>query len=338
MVQEKQMNKLLSRLKLHLNNFKPFKNPPADTAAKALRAAGLLENAVRYSLPGNFKPRLTQSFPAVVLCEVTNHCNLACSMCFNATMKRRKGFMDIKLYRKIADEVAEHRGVFFQPLGSGEPLLHPDFPEMLRYAKEKGIKPLGTTTNATLLTPEMTDRIIDYLDVIFISLDSMDSNKLEKIRKGAKFDRLISNIRYFMEKKKEKGKPFSVLNFVLMEETAGDLEGIRTEWGGIFDEIQVFECHSWINSVKGEHNPAKLKGFPCYQLWNQMFVCWDGRVNLCCKDPEAREIMGDAAKEKLVDIWHSDKYNRLRDVMVRNELKGTLCAQCNEFWKWPFQK
>ncbi len=329
------MADLLSRLKLHLSNIKSC----SQLVLLAKSGIGLSENWIRYILPGKFKPRLTDKFPAVILCEVTNRCNLSCSMCFNPTLKRTKGFMDMELYRKIVDEVSKHQEVFFQPLGSGEPLLHPKFPEMLEYAKSKKLDKVGTTTNAMLLTPEMTDRIIHNLDVIFISLDSNNKKVLEKVRKGSDYDKIVSNLDYFLKKKKKLGKPYTILNFVLMEETKNELEEVKRVWGDRFDNIQIFKWHSWIRTVKGEENDrTKLTGFPCYQLWHQTFICWDGSVNLCCKDPEAREVMGQLNKQSLYEVWHGERYKEFRKRMITDNLKGTVCAQCDEFWKWPFQK
>lgn len=43
-----------------------------------------------------------------VIVEVGNHCNLNCTTCINDKLTRKKGFMDIFLYKKIIDEIADN--------------------------------------------------------------------------------------------------------------------------------------------------------------------------------------------------------------------------------------
>ena len=43
--------------------------------------------------------------------EITNHCNLNCIMCNNDKLKRKRGFMDISLYKKIIDEIVKGENI-----------------------------------------------------------------------------------------------------------------------------------------------------------------------------------------------------------------------------------
>lgn len=46
------------------------------------------------------------SFPSTILIDNISFCNLECSMCPHKEMKRKKGIMNIELYKKIIDEIS----------------------------------------------------------------------------------------------------------------------------------------------------------------------------------------------------------------------------------------
>ena len=53
-----------------------------------------------------FRKRI--EFPRKIQIEPTNICNARCVMCPLKDMKRKTGYMDFELYRKIIDETSIH--------------------------------------------------------------------------------------------------------------------------------------------------------------------------------------------------------------------------------------
>ena len=47
----------------------------------------------------------TEVFPSTIVIELTNYCNLKCSMCAHEYMTRKRGRMDKQLAMKIIDEI-----------------------------------------------------------------------------------------------------------------------------------------------------------------------------------------------------------------------------------------
>src|SRR3989344_2394303 len=101
------------------------------------------------------------SVPFIINVDPSDKCNLRCKYCPTAdhelmrkTSGRNFGGMDFNLFKKIIDDICE----FERPIKvlrlykDGEPLSHPRFPEMVRYAKEKKCsEKIDTTTNASRL-------------------------------------------------------------------------------------------------------------------------------------------------------------------------------------------
>lgn len=110
----------------------------------------------------SFSRRVTsRRIPLSVSIEFTRRCNLSCVHCYcddrdgnlDGTDKREE--MSTGQLRKVLDEIAE-AGCLFLCVSGGEPLSRPDFPELYRYAKEKGFY-VSIFTNATLIDDEIID-------------------------------------------------------------------------------------------------------------------------------------------------------------------------------------
>ena len=79
--------------------------------------------------------------------EITNRCNLACPFC--AQNSRAKVFMAAAAFAEVLRRI--HGTTRFISLHVlGEPLLHPEFGQMLAISDEQGMQ-VNLTTNGTLL-------------------------------------------------------------------------------------------------------------------------------------------------------------------------------------------
>ena len=103
--------------------------------------------------------------------------------------------MDFELYKKIIEE-CRRNGVYSIKLSwRGEVLLHPKIVEMVKYAKERGIKDVGFLTNGGLLDKKLSEQLIDAkLDWISISFDGL-GGKYESIRYPLKYEETLGKIR-----------------------------------------------------------------------------------------------------------------------------------------------
>jgi len=95
-------------------------------------------------------------FPPHLLIEPTSICNLRCVMCFQVdeTFTRDKsimGLMPWDLFTSVVDQAADNDCKAITMASRGEPTLHKQFGEMLRYTHGKGILDTKINTNATRL-------------------------------------------------------------------------------------------------------------------------------------------------------------------------------------------
>jgi MoaA/NifB/PqqE/SkfB family radical SAM enzyme len=118
--------------------------------------------------------------------ELTNVCDFNCVFCPKSEMKRKYGYMDTALAKRIIKELHENDicdKITFHVMG--EPTLHPDFFEILSYAENAGIK-VGLTTNGGGLGGETGKRLLDYdLYQLDISLQTPDEASFALRKAGA---------------------------------------------------------------------------------------------------------------------------------------------------------
>ena len=129
--------------------------------------------------------------------EPTSNCNLHCVKCSRGKWENEpKGYMAFELFDKIMDEIPDSvTRIFFG--GIGEPLFHPDIIYMIRRAKGTGRR-VEMITNGTLLDDDMSRKITDSaLDMLWISLDSIEEESYEYLHSGAEFAGVMSNIQTF---------------------------------------------------------------------------------------------------------------------------------------------
>ena len=134
--------------------------------------------------------------------EPTNACNLNCRTCVRHAWDEPEGFMAWDAYEAIVDGLVEAThgsdrseagAVAF--MGLGEPLLHPRFLDMVRLAKERGLR-TEVTTNALLLDKELAAGLLAAgLDQLVVSIDGASAESFGRVRSGASLERVVHNVR-----------------------------------------------------------------------------------------------------------------------------------------------
>jgi MoaA/NifB/PqqE/SkfB family radical SAM enzyme len=285
--------------------------------------------------PKNF---ILEEAPLHLDIESTNACNLKCPMCprtalLNDSNENNKfiiGKMDITTFQRLIDEAVEI-GVYSVKLNwLGEPLLHPDIVEMVRYAKKKGILDVMFNTNAVLLTEELSRKLIESnLDKIFFSFDSPNKKTYEQIRIGAKYEETLDNIKTFVgiRNKLQKNSPFTRVSMVLMEKNKNEYNEFVDLFRNIVDVVAYVEYRAPFGTEEKAMN--KNKKCACSQLWQRMFIDWSGDCMICCADDRKECVVGSIHKNTIKEIWKSDEYMKLRNYHKTGDFyKIDICKKC----------
>lgn len=137
------------------------------------------------------KADIWMSRPSWIEFSDNNACNLRCIMCTHADGVSRLSMSRADAER-ILDEVLPHAALLMPSSGS-EPMLS-DIDLMIEMCRKHDVY-LDIFTNATLMDGARFREIADRLFRLVISFDSHIPEVYERIRKPAKFSKVVGNIR-----------------------------------------------------------------------------------------------------------------------------------------------
>ena len=252
-------------------------------------------------------------------------------------MTRSKGRMDIRLYKKLIDEIAiENPYVRIWLDYYGEPLLQQfKLFYMIDYAKKKGLSNISFNTNGTLLNQEMTEMVLDSgLDFISIDCDGFSKEVYEKIRVNANRDVTYANIEYFLKRRAERGlkKPIVEVKVMEMQENAHEIDTIIKYWRNRGAWTTTRRLISWAGMVDEISPIAQENRVACGNAVGVMAITWDGKVVNCVMDVNAEYVCGDANTESIKEIW-----KRRNETMVRKHIEHRfdelpeICRNCTDW-------
>lgn len=139
------------------------------------------------------------TLPVLSEIALTYRCNLACRFCY-AGCGCRRGDEEIELdtdgFKRVLDAIIEEAEVPSVSFTGGEPTLRPDLPELVRYARSRGMW-TNLITNGTRLTAGLADALRQAgLDSAQVSLEAGEAGRHDAIvgREGA-FAETIAGLR-----------------------------------------------------------------------------------------------------------------------------------------------
>jgi len=276
--------------------------------------------------------------PTVLMIENTNHCNAECVMCPRDTLSRKRGFMDFGLFEKIMKEVSSVRRKPVTHLhGFGEPLLDKLLAERIQLAKTCGMKHTYIVTNASLLFPETSRKIIGAgLDKMKISFYGTDEESYNTTMKRLTFKVTFQNITEFLRIRKDmkRGNPRLILQYIPNETNHAKTEEFQGLWSSLIDTkvgdcLNISSLHNY-GGGRAYNHPGKKIVSVCYFPWTSMSVLWDGRVVTCCMDSNGVQVLGDLNSQSIQEVWNGPVLSGVRDHFRKLDYsKYPVCLSCD---------
>lgn len=156
-----------------------------------------------------------------VYIELTDRCNLNCTICYRKSWDIKPMDMDMELFRKIAAELKSLKKLDKIVLGGiGEPTYHRNIIEIL---DELAGTDLHITTNGTIMSEELMRKMIETVHTITVSVDG-ESEVFKTIR-GVELTSIIDNLTRLEALKKEADSEFPKveLQFVMSKDNIGEI-------------------------------------------------------------------------------------------------------------------
>jgi MoaA/NifB/PqqE/SkfB family radical SAM enzyme len=161
------------------------------------------------------------SYPRQVGINISNVCNQQCLFCsLEARNVKDRNWLTADLFERMT----WLRFVWDISLfaGSGEPLVNPQFPQIVRTVRRIAPRSrISTFTNGLALAGENLAAIVENFDSLHVSLNAARECTYSELIRGGSFDRVMRNLR---ELGARKGPSLAVeLSMVLTRQTAADV-------------------------------------------------------------------------------------------------------------------
>ena len=270
-----------------------------------------------------------------VYLEITNCCNLACSFCPGTT--RRAAFLTVAQFTHLAGALrGQTRFLYFHVMG--EPLLHPDLPELLDIAGRMGFR-VVLTTNGTLLPKRQRELLAaQALHKVSVSLHSFEANS------GVDMEHYLAGCTDFGLAASEAG---ILIDYRLWNLDGAETRGRNEQNDAILNHLHAAYPGNWTQNTWGwrlcdrtfihygekfdwpsPDAPDHGEAGTCRALRDQLAVLCDGTVVPCCLDHEGDIPLGNLFTQPLAEILESPRACALREGFSQRRPAEELCRRC----------
>lgn len=182
----------------------------------------------KHLLEGNYVNVLSKAYdnehlhpvyPTIMELELSNQCNLACTMCNGnlSSIIRKNREKQPPLQSPYEEKFVEELNEFIPHLqeirfNGGEPFLIKKYYDIWDnvYRLNPCLK-MVIATNGTVLTSKVKDYMARANFHFNVSIDGMSAETYEKIRVGGNFEKLMENLEYFISYCKENDRTICIM-------------------------------------------------------------------------------------------------------------------------------
>lgn len=308
-----------------------------------------------------------RSRPRVLFIELTENCNLSCSMCRSAGSFDRTKNMDRKLFEAVAAELFP-TAELVDLRGWGESTILRQFSEYVETTLDYGCR-IRLVTNLTVSNESLWRRLVRAGSLIAVSLDTADEAVLNQLRRGAKLPVILRNLEILADETRAAGAdPANIhlnvvvqaaaldglheivrlaarlgfgiqMNPVTLDES--DPDDLRHHYPAVAEalartaaEAKRLNVDARLGSSLAEMWAApEHAGTLCTHPWMYCYVNYRGQVGFCdhlIGEPDRGYLLGDLTAEHFDAIWNGAAYRDLRSQHGRwQEGIGERFGACN---------
>lgn len=292
--------------------------------------------------------------PLVLFVDPSDACNLACKFCPTSNLmlmqkvNRPLKTMDFSLFKKIVKdcEKFETKIKVLRLYSHGEPLINPNFCDMVKLAKlSNKFETVDTTTNGILLNKKLNEELISSgIDRINISVNGVSEEQyLDFCGRKVDFIKYVENIRHLYSIRKDtyifiktNGDTLTKEQeerFLAIFEPIADAVGIERSMGCWNDfKSEGFVKNSEGVDIYGEQISNEVK--TCPYLFYSFSVHSNGKVSFCFLDWNYALAFDNAWNNSIYDIWNGKELRDFRLMMLNDKRKKhPVCKDCDQMIK-----
>jgi len=259
------------------------------------------------------------------------------------------GIMAMELYRKIIDDCFRNNILRVGLSVYGEPLLDPYFFERISYLRKFNMN-YGFFTNGSLMDTTVAEKLFELggLERINFSVCGYSPEVYERIMQGLKRDTSYGNILHFLRLKEQykRNDLEVIISTVKLSANKSEMNKFIRFWRRQKGVDRLITADLGVRGLDDE----KISGVgvcgmmykkgvwlpPCRQLWECLFIYYNGKISPCADDNDRRElILGDINTQSLDQILTGRLAVDLQKLHLGNQRNThSVCGGCHHNSVW----
>jgi radical SAM protein with 4Fe4S-binding SPASM domain len=304
-------------------------------------------------------------YPLYAKIEITQRCNLSCPKCYRTSLVKELE-MNFDQFKEVIDKLGSGLCEVWTH-GFGEPLLHPQYLEMMEYVRDKGMI-FGVATNGSTSFFNDWNKVVELLKLkptkVRFSVDAATPKIFEEVRYPAKYNTVMQNIRNtvgirnFLYPKQSRNRPRVDLYCVLTIPTLNEIEPMINLRDSLGCDWVTFSDLAWNNNygdsisenavrqvlsreqieelIKPYKNiPKVMFDIPialkrsCDYTKKASYVGADGSFWYCTCVPGKEPPFGNIFEAKRInDLYNGEAGKQFRELSKTGQIPSKECERC----------
>lgn len=277
--------------------------------------------------------------------EITTRCAGGCRYCYNTSVPQQSAFMSKEHIIKIVNELAS-LGVRQITWCGGDPLTHPSWEELVKYAAKQGLR--SNLYGSAIISKRQAEKIVALpsIRMVGMHLDTIDQEIYKMHHREVRtMEYKMQSYRNLLESgyPREWVSPCICLTKYSAESMEQTLDWFIDEMGARYVPIlifkpeglgrefrdwapnheQVWRAYSYRSKKLGDHwlrlGTSECGRFNCR---TKFYITTDGEVLPCGSVPRSFSA-GNAIRDSLVEV-----FQRSRDELLFNFIPKGKCGEC----------
>src|SRR5258706_2034306 len=246
-----------------------------------------------------------------------------------------RGDMSLESLESILAQVAGIDDLRFTLGGTGDPLLHPRFPEILQLVTQAKIPAVHIETDLLELSDAALQALVaSRVDVLTVHLPAACATTYQRVMGIDGYVQVLENLKRLLSARR--ALPLIVPTFTKCRENLEEMEPWYDHWLRVLGTAVITGPSDYAGQIAdvaaADMSPPRRR--PCARLQSRMTLHSDGTIPSCEQDVLARQPMGHVTGDGLSKIWQHH-FAALRDDHEFDRLHSRpICAACKE-WHRP---
>ncbi len=219
---------------------------------------------------------------------------------------------------------------------------------MIQLAHEAGLYTI-VSTNALAITPLLAKRLmLAGLSRIIVSIDGLSEESYGAYRVGGSLHKAMEGLVTLRQAKDATGSRTHIeLQMLRLRSNENEWSTISQQYRKMGADSLTLKTAQFYNYKKGNklmpcnekysryakgkdglYHPKRQPKGSCKRLWTGCVITVTGEVLPCCYDKSGTYSFGNIFQDDLATIYHSEKANRFRKMVLGKRSKPSICNNC----------